>query len=160
VVIGATSRDLHFTGVGFDGRPRLRHHYLMSGASQGETRSHGFFYRPDGPQSGVLGLPVRAAGRPGYEQLYDGSASIVFLRDQDGRFDPLGDLRAEQQKAPADGCKASCVDWYGNARPIFLGQRVFALLGYELVEGAAREGRLLEIGRTDFSPRVARTAIR
>ena len=35
---------------------------------------------------------------------------------------------------------ASCVDWYGNARPIFLGDRMFALLGYELVEGR-RAGR-------------------
>ena len=28
------------------------------------------------------------------------------------------------------------MDWYGNARPIFIGDRTFALLGYELVEGA------------------------
>ena len=27
------------------------------------------------------------------------------------------------------------MDWYGNARPIFLGTRVLALMGYELVEG-------------------------
>jgi hypothetical protein len=30
------------------------------------------------------------------------------------------------------GCRASCVDWYGNARPLCLPGRVFALLGYEL----------------------------
>jgi hypothetical protein len=50
------------------------------------------------------------------------------------------------------------VDWYGNARPIFLGGRVFALLGYELVEGTIRGARLEEIGRADFTPGVARTA--
>ena len=33
-----------------------------------------------------------------------------------------------------DGCQASCVDWYGNARPIFLPERMLALMGYELVE--------------------------
>ena len=27
-----------------------------------------------------------------------------------------------------DDCQASCVDWYGNARPIFIGERLFALL--------------------------------
>jgi hypothetical protein len=40
----------------------------------------------------------------------------------------------------ADHCKASCVDWYGNARPIFLGERVLALMGYELVEGRLVNG--------------------
>jgi hypothetical protein len=50
------------------------------------------------------------------------------------------------------------VDWYGNARPIFLGERVFALLGYELVEGrieAAAEGeeRIQESRRVSFAPR-------
>lgn len=160
VVVGATSGDLHFSGIRLDGRVRVQQDYVMPGASQGETRSHGFFYRPDGDRSGVLGLPVRGPGRPGYEHLVDGSAAIVFLQDTDGRFDSLGDLKAEQRGAVADGCKASCVDWYGNARPIFLGRRVFALLGYELVEGAIRSGRLDEVGRTDFTPRVARTASR
>ena len=49
-------------------------------------------------------------------------------------------------------CIASCVDWYGNARPIFLGGRVFALMGYELVEGALAGGRISERRRVDFSP--------
>jgi hypothetical protein len=37
-----------------------------------------------------------------------------------------------------DECRASCVDWYGNARPLFLRGHVFALLGYELVEDDAK----------------------
>ena len=44
------------------------------------------------------------------------------------------------------------MDWYGNARPIFLGPRVFALMGYELVEGQLRDGRIIERRRVDFSP--------
>ena len=52
-----------------------------------------------------------------------------------------------------DGCKASCVDWYGNARPIFLRNRVFALLGYEIVEGRLERGAISEVRRTSFSPR-------
>ena len=34
-----------------------------------------------------------------------------------------------------DGCRASCTNWYGNVQPIFLHNRVFALMGYKLVEG-------------------------
>jgi hypothetical protein len=159
-VIGTGGRDLYFSGIHLNGRVRVRQRYVMPDASQGETRSHGFFYRRDGHTSGVLGLPVRGGSRPGYEHLIHGSASIVFLQDQDGSFEPLGELRAApvQARMASDGCRASCVDWYGNARPIFLGGRVFALLGYELVEGTIRGARLEEIGRADFTPGVARTA--
>ena len=50
----------------------------------------------------------------------------------------------------------SCVDWYGNARPIFLGGRVFALLGYELVEGrlsgSGPREQIEERRRVSFAP--------
>ncbi len=47
----------------------------------------------------------------------------------------------------------SCTDWYGNARPIFMNGRIFALLGYEIVEGRLVRGRVVETCRTDFTPR-------
>ncbi|HRD99586.1 MAG TPA: hypothetical protein PLA97_24630, partial [Rubrivivax sp.] len=50
-------------------------------------------------------------------------------------FTALGELSAAVGPQLDDGCKASCVDWYGHARPIFLGSRVLALMGYDLVEG-------------------------
>ena len=54
-----------------------------------------------------------------------------------------------------DSCVASCLDWYGNARPIFIDNRIFALLGYELVEGRQQSGKIDAIGRTSFAPRAA-----
>jgi hypothetical protein len=60
----------------------------------------------------------------------------------------------------ADGCKASCVDWYGNARPIFLRGRVLALLGYELVEGAVDGAGMWELRRASFAPEAVRTTLR
>ncbi|WP_206362001.1 hypothetical protein [Sphingomonas montana] len=48
--------------------------------------------------------------------------------------------------------QASCVDWYGNARPIFIGDRTFALMGYELVEGRVQGGRINEVRRLNFAP--------
>jgi hypothetical protein len=45
------------------------------------------------------------------------------------------------------------VDWYGNARPLFVGARVFALLGYEIVEGRVIDGRLAETRRFSYAPR-------
>jgi hypothetical protein len=61
-------------------------------------------------------------------------------------------LKARAGGALADDCRASCIDWYGNARPIFIGERVFALLGYELVEGGFDRDRIRERRRVDFSP--------
>lgn len=78
----------------------------------------------------------------------------MFLRNQRLTLSALGQLSSKGDPNADDGCKVSCVDWYGNARPIFIGDRVFALLGYELVEGRDDGNRIRERRRTDFSPRV------
>jgi hypothetical protein len=44
------------------------------------------------------------------------------------------------------------VDWYGNSRPLFLRNRVFALMGYEIVEGQLINGRITESKRISFAP--------
>jgi hypothetical protein len=155
LVVGADAHDLHFTAVHLAAIPVLGARYTRRGASQGETRSHGFFYRAGGPAAGVLGLPVRHAGKAGYEQLEEGSASIVFLANDGAALRELGELAAQPERAAEDGCVASCVDWYGNARPLFLRGRIFALMGYELVEGAMDGNRIREVRRTDFTPRRA-----
>ncbi|HEX8209952.1 MAG TPA: beta-propeller domain-containing protein [Longimicrobium sp.] len=155
VVVGSDSRgDLHFSGVRLGTTAALADRYTRSSASQGETRSHGFFYRPDAEESGLLGLPIRGAGASGYDQLRHGSASVLFLRNRAFRFTELGDLAARSSNED-DGCRVSCVDWYGNARPIFLRGRIFALLGYELVEGAEAGGRIREVRRVSYAPRPA-----
>lgn len=151
VVVGSGNEGLHFTSVGLERGPGLVGHYMMAGAAQGELRSHGFFYRADDADGGVLGLPVRAAGGPGHVHLYEGSAGVLFLRNDDGRFDPLGRLEASAIRHRNDGCRASCVDWYGNARPLFLRGRIFALLGYEIVEGAVDRNRIEELRRVDMA---------
>jgi hypothetical protein len=159
VVVGTDGHDLHFTGIGLGARPSLKQRYVSHGASQGELRSHGFFYRPDpGGDGGTLGLPVRGPGRPGYEHLFESSASVLFLRNDDASFRPLGELESHPDRAEDDGCVASCVDWYGNARPLFLRGRIFALLGYELVEGQVQGGRMRELRRVSFAPRAVQAA--
>ena len=128
-------------------------------ASQGESRTHGFFYRPTGADEGLLGLPVLESGTARRKGVYhdaQGAASVTLLRVRDLGFLPLGELRAQPQSQRDDACKASCVDWYGNARPIFLGDRVLALMGYELVEGRLAgdrwSERIDERRRISFAP--------
>jgi hypothetical protein len=96
----------------------------------------------------------------GWEHLVEGSASIVFLRNEGRRFTRLGPLASSAEEPVADACKASCVDWYGNARPIFLRGRILALLGYELVEGAVEGGGVREVRRENFAPVGERTTMR
>ncbi len=157
IVVGTDGEDLHFTGVrlGNEG-PQVAGRYTRKEASQGELRSHGFFYKPDGPDSGLLGLPVSLPGRPGYEHLFEESAAILFLRNESLNLKELGELGARPERAVDDNCRASCVDWYGNARPLFLRGRVFALLGYELVEGRLADGRIRERRRVSFAPQRMR----
>jgi hypothetical protein len=153
VVVGSAGNDLHFTSVRLRrGGPSVADGYVMRDASQGELRSHGFFYRADTAETGVLGLPVRGGSRPGYAHLREGSASILFLRNEGLRFRELGPLEARPETATSDSCRASCVDWYGNARPLFLRGRVFALLGYELVEGRVERDGIREARRVSFAP--------
>ena len=163
VVVGSDANDLYFTAVRLPGGARLGERYVRRNAAQGELRSHGFFYQPDGDDSGLLGLPIRGAGRPGYEHLFDESAGVIFLRNRHGRFQELGELSANPPQSgddEADGCIASCVDWYGNSRPLFLRGRVFALLGYELVEGAVSGRAIRESARINFAPPAARVSSR
>jgi hypothetical protein len=159
VVVGTDGKDLHFTGVRLGDQPAVASSYVRKDASQGELRSQGFFYKPGGADAGLLGLPIRGAGRPGYEHLFDGSASILFLRNDSLRLSELGELDARPDKSSAnDACRASCVDWYGNARPLFVRGRVFALLGYEIVEGALDDNRLRETRRVSYAPRRMQAA--
>jgi hypothetical protein len=82
----------------------------------------------------------------------------LFLRNQSLHFEELGELGAQSDKAVDDRCRASCVDWYGNSRPIFFRGRVLALLGYEIVEGNLRDGHMQELRRINYAPqRVAIT---
>jgi hypothetical protein len=153
VVVGTDGQNLHFSAVRLGRRPELGQRYVSAGASQGELRSHGFFYKADDRDSGILGLPIRGASQPGYAHLVEGSASILFLRNRPSRFEELGELAARAEGSADDGCRASCVDWYGNARPLFLRGRIFALLGYEIVEGRLDAGGIREARRVNYSPR-------
>ena len=152
IVVGTSGTDLYFSAIYLGERPAVAGQYIRQNATQGETRSHGFFYKAEEPNTGLLGLPITRAERPGYRQLFEGSASIMFLRNESLRFSEVGELASRPEGLVNDQCRASCVDWYGNARPLFIGGRVFALLGYEVVEGTLTGGRIEETRRISFSP--------
>jgi hypothetical protein len=158
LVVGSQGRNLVFTPLELrrGTAPRLGQRWTMAEAQEGESRSHAFFFRPD-PASpdgatGMLGLPVARPVQPEYRRFFGSAAAMLFLNREARGFSRAGELEAQVRGTVDDACQASCVDWYGNARPIFLGDRIFALLGYELVEGRARGGSISELGRVNFAP--------
>jgi hypothetical protein len=97
-------------------------------------------------------LPISTPARPGYRHLFDNSAAVLFLRNDSLHFQDAGELAAQPERATDDRCRASCIDWYGNARPLFVRGRVIALLGYERVEGTIDGGRMREYRRVSYAP--------
>jgi len=163
VVIGSDGRDLHFTSVRLARLPAAAHRYTRPAAAQGETRSHGFFYKAESAYEGLLGLPIVGAKDHGSRHLRRASAAVLYLRNDGLALSELGALHARSGEADAnDGCRASCVDWYGNSRPLFLRGRVLALMGYEIVEGrvdaSGAEERIVELRRVSFAPGTAMIA--
>ena len=156
LVAGSDGRSLHLTSVHLARVPAPVDHYTRPDAAQGETRSHGFFYKPEGDHEGLLGLPIISGSEPAARQLRKESAALLFLRNSGLSLSELGTLESRPAAADrSDGCRASCVDWYGNSRPLFVRGRVFALLGYELVEGRMGHDRIVELRRISFAPRVS-----
>lgn len=150
ILVGSAADGLHFTSVRLGERANPHSSFIQRGASQGDDRSHGYFYRPTADTEGIVGLPTIRIDPQSKTQ----SSAVLYLRNRQLRLSRLGELASQAPPRADDDCKVSCVDWYGNARPIFVGDRVFALLGYELVEGELEgEGaRIRERSRTNFAP--------
>jgi hypothetical protein len=153
LVAGSDGRDLHLTSVRLARIPVAVDRYIRKDAAQGETRSHGFFYKPETDLDGLLGLPIVGGDERGTRHLRKTSPALLYLRNRGLSLSALGTLDAHPGEADRnDGCRASCVDWYGNSRPLFLRERVFALMGYELVEGKVGEKSITEVRRVSFAP--------
>jgi len=152
VVVGSDGRDLHFTSLSLAATAVAQDRYTRQNAAQGETRSHGFYYKPDSDNGGLVGLPIIGGDQSASRQLRRDSAAVLFLRNQSLRLTELGALDSRSGAGEHDGCRASCVDWYGNSRPLFVNNRVFALMGYEIVEGQVSGNQISEVQRISFAP--------
>lgn len=162
-MVVTTDEDMVFTTVSLAGpRPIISDQFVVPDSHEAESRSHAFYFLPDvdSPDGsrGVLGLPIfreldeEDEGRFSYsDRNYIGA--VAFMRRGGGRVSPLGTLDATPGVSRIDdGCEASCYGWYGDARPIFLNGRIFALLGYEIIEGRERAGRMREVRRISMTP--------
>lgn len=148
------ARGLQVSVIDLDGPPRLATTLLLAGRFETEGRSHAFNSSVDAGGDGLIGLPTAQRRGSSERQPWESQDSDVsFLTLADGeRLDLAGHLRATPNGVDRNyTCEVSCVDWYGNARPIFTDGRVFALTGSELVEGAVVNGALSELRRVNLT---------
>ncbi|MBI2638295.1 beta-propeller domain-containing protein [Candidatus Peregrinibacteria bacterium] len=148
IAIGSNGEDgLGFSSLNLGDTVAVSDTYFVPAASQGELRSHGYFFKQQPDGTGMVGLPIRHEGTA-INSYLDDSAEVTFLNvDATQKFSSLGSLASTPEESREDGCKASCVDWYGNARPLFYMGRIFGLLGYELVEGQLAGNSITELQR-------------
>lgn len=149
-----TESGLSVSRLALDGRPRITQTEVLRNRFESENRSHAFnaLVSPEG--NGIMGLPTVERAKEGGRAPYRSQASDVsFLTiDASGRLASAGELTASPDGRDASyACEVSCVDWYGNTRALFIGNRVFALSATELVEGALVNGRIAERHRLNLS---------
>ncbi|HEV7658989.1 MAG TPA: beta-propeller domain-containing protein [Allosphingosinicella sp.] len=156
------------TLIDLDGRPRVASSVRLVGRYESEGRSHAFnsLIEPDG--RGLMGLPTVSRIADSNRDYWRSRASdLSFLSvDSEGQLEAIGALERrfdyvdpygnDRQEADEDGvpgyqCEVSCIDWYGNSRPIFTDGRIFALSGTELIEGRVERGRIREVQRLNIA---------
>jgi hypothetical protein len=167
VLTGYRDEDgLFVTLIDLDRQPRIASWLRLEKRFESEGRSHAFnsLIEPDG--SGLMGLPTvggetRSSRAPWRSSASDLSFIVV---DRAGRLSRAGELERRVDYGQGDDdedgiagykCEVSCVDWYGNSRPIFTDGRVFALTGTEMIEGKIYAGQIEEVQRLN----IARSAV-
>jgi hypothetical protein len=166
-------RGLIVTLIDLDGPPRIASQVQLEQRFEGEGRSHAFNSLIEADGSGVMGLPTISREGASSRAAWRSSASdLSFLTvDTRGRLHPVGELERQFNYSNDDDddgdnggvagyhCEVSCIDWYGNSRPIFTDGRVFGLTGTELIEGRISGDEIYEVQRLNIAlsvpPRLA-----
>lgn len=150
------------TLIDLDRRPRVASSVQFDRRFESEGRSHAFNSRIDADGSGILGLPtISGESRSSRASWRSTASDLSFLRiARSGQLSLAGELmRRVDHSADEDdedgiagyACEVSCVDWYGNSRPIFTDGRIFALSGAELIEGRLRSTGIQEVQRINIA---------
>lgn len=150
-------RGLNLTLIGLGKSPRILSSTFLPRRYESEGRSHAFNSVVDADGHGLIGVPtIKAKDDSGRWWWRSTSSDLSFLtKSPAGRLDDAGALIAvpadEVETHPDYDCEVSCIDWYGNSRPVFLAGRIFGLMGTSLVEARIDAGHIREIARIDLT---------
>ncbi len=127
---------------------------VLDGRYESENRSHAFNATPQDDGGWLIGVPTVQAAQDALRWYWRSDASDLSFLDvrEDGQLSDLGALLADDDSVDDSyRCEVSCVDWYGNSRPIFTGGRILALSGTELIEGRPGDEGMVEHARLNLT---------
>lgn len=146
----------HLTPILLGREVRRMASYFLPELVEVENRSHAFNWTSRTPGF-LMGLPFASLGAkwrgavasdPDRVDLDPPSLIAYFTMSESGNLAEVGRLAERRPvRPPPDDCETSCFDWYGSVRPIFLDDRIFGLLGDELVEGRLQYRGIRELQR-------------
>ncbi len=119
---------------------------------EGENRSHAFnfTYFDDYFLAGITTQDKdKAENEDGYYYWDDNTSSDITFIGGNEKIEYIGELTS--QAKPNKTCTLSCEDWYGNSRPFFIGNRIFAISGDELIEAELINGEIVEKYRININ---------
>jgi hypothetical protein len=156
-IVAAGYRDaagLSVSMLDLTSQPRVADTLVLTDRYESEGRSHAFNARLNADGDGLMGIPT--VKRPEDSNRYwwwSEVSDVSFMAfNRGGQIEDAGALTgAPDSEHPYYKCQVSCVDWYGNARPIFIRDRIFALTGTEIVEGRLAEGKVIEVRRVNLT---------
>lgn len=158
MIAGSDGRDWHYTTIRLDSPPVVTDRYTRPLAAKREAHTGDLYSRQQGANDWLIGLPLIGKGEVMQVDSHYQSASVLYLRNASLRLSELGTLDSSAEAWNLnDGCRVGCSQWYGKSRPLFIGDRIFALLGYEIVEGRMSGGKIIETRRISFAPQSAVT---
>ncbi|ATQ75356.1 hypothetical protein CR152_13145 [Massilia violaceinigra] len=142
VVTGQAQGELSLSSVRLRQQAALANTHVHALAEDSTAVRHGFHYTSQRPGQGMVGLPLVQTRQPQAAGEPDNVVSVLYLRNTALKLRELGTLKAQGGER-------------GDALPLFVQGRVFALMGDELVEGKLKNGRLREVRRIDLAPASA-----
>ncbi len=78
---------------------------------------------------------------------------MAFFANEGASLRQIGSIASHEQDVTDDTCDVlGCEEWFQDARALFLGERIFVLLGYELIEAKRVDGQIAELRRADLAP--------
>lgn len=121
---------------------------------ESEERSHAFNFQQF-DEILLMGLSTKFKSKADCNKVscfwdFQEPSDITYMGFNNHIIDYVGKLNS--QHPPYEDCGDACDDWYGNTRPFFIGTRIFALSGEELIEASlTRENQIIEINRIIFT---------
>ncbi|MDP2600794.1 MAG: beta-propeller domain-containing protein [Deltaproteobacteria bacterium] len=148
---GYFSANLGISSLSLSGDPVLSETTLLTDVYLGEWRSHSYSYQSGKEENGSFGiatLQLKQSNDASKSWSYDyevQSSIHYFDLKQNGNIVLNNAIQEQAFTQSTEQCTTSCIDWYGNTRPIFLNGQILGLLGDQLTLALKKEDGKLEV---------------